>query len=109
VFCVLLDFTAVGSLSQTPVVFSRVTLLTNHRAEMWPLDARMREDHSRPVLTQPEKLLRAKRLSISPAGWSGPYRWARSPGRLIRLAYPELTLKHLLQVSKLHLDAFTSR
>src|SRR6266567_7476627 len=28
----------------------------------------MREDHSRPVLTQPEKLLRAKRLSISPAG-----------------------------------------
>src|SRR5712692_7869166 len=35
-------FTAVGSLSQTPVVFSRVTLLTNHRARSvtgFPKDA----------------------------------------------------------------------
>src|SRR5260221_1012672 len=29
---------------------------------MCPLDVRMREDHSRPVLTQPEKLLHAREL-----------------------------------------------
>src|SRR2546423_15613882 len=32
--CVLLDCTAVGSLNETLVAFSLVTLLTNHRAEM---------------------------------------------------------------------------